>query len=199
MNSKKTSSIKIILIGWGMTAFTLFGSIFLSMINKVEEYVTYVKSEPIYETVDEIVPVDVYKQEAPVFPIKATGKELILLDKSGSMKDFVSSVYTSNISFFTKHDVWAFDTNVYQDVDVEAIEFGGDTNIFQAINIAAEQGYDTIWLCSDLEHNSGEIALLDMCEEITIIVYSPKILDSEKSQKSVEELKKCNTKVITIS
>lgn len=199
MNSKKTSSIKIILIGWGMTAFTLFGSIFLSMINKVEENVTYVKSEPIYETVDEIVPVDVYKQEAPVFPIKATGKELILLDKSGSMKDFVSSVYTSNISFFTKHDVWAFDTNVYQDVDVEAIEFGGDTNIFQAINIAAEQGYDTIWLCSDLEHNSGEIALLDMCEEITIIVYSPKILDSEKSQKSVEELKKCNTKVITIS
>ncbi len=199
MNSKKTSSIKIILIGWGMTAFTLFGSIFLSMINKVEENVTYVKSEPIYETVDEIVPVDVYKQEAPVFPIKATGKELILLDKSGSMKDFVSSVYTSNISFFTKHDVWAFDTNVYQDVDVEAIEFGGDTNIFQAINMAAEQGYDTIWLCSDLEHNSGEIALLDMCEEITIIVYSPKILDSEKSQKSVEELKKCNTKVITIS
>jgi len=99
-----------------MSAFVLFGSFVMAMIGKVEEKITYVKPDPIYEEVEEIVEKDVYHQNAPTFPVKTTGKELILLDKSGSMKDFVTSLYTANIAFFSKHDsvffrkkfIWVF-------------------------------------------------------------------------------------------
>lgn len=82
---------------------------------------------------------------------------------------------------------------------MDQIEFSGDTNVFQAINMAAEENYETIWLCSDLEHNTGEIMLSDLAKEMQIIVYSPKTLEEKKTKDVLEELKYSNAKVITIN
>lgn len=169
------------------------------MFGKVEEKVSYITPDPVYETVEEVVEKDIYKQETPIMPVKPIGKELVLLDKSGSMEEFITDIYTSNVEFFTQHDIWAFDTDVYQDVSINDITFGGDTDIFKAINMAAEQGYNTIWLCSDLENTTGEMTLLETAKEMTIIVYSPKTLNKEKSMQTLEALKECKTRVITIS
>jgi len=177
------------------------GFVFTDLWSNIREEVVYEQAEPVYVTVDEIVEKDVYRQETPIVPVKKTGKEIILLDKSGSMKDFVTELYTSNVNFFSNNDVWAFDTQVFRDATVDEIEFGGDTNLTQAVNAAAEEGYDTIWLCSDMEHNTGFLEFVDEVKNINIIVYSPKLLDQTKTEKIIEALteKEAHVKIITMS
>lgn len=183
-----------------MVSFLLFGAIFmLFMMANVEIEYNEIAQDPIHKVVDEIVDVNVYNQETPIIPTNREGKELILIDKSGSMEEFITGIYKNNIEFFKKNDVWAFDTEVYKNVSIEAVEFSGDTNLFQAVNQAADLGYNTIWLCSDLEHNTGEIQLSDLSKNMQIIVYSPKILDKAKTDNVVEELGKANLKIITIN
>lgn len=184
-----------------MVSFLLFGVILmLFMMRNVEVEYIEIAQDPIYKFVDEIVDVYVYNQETPIIPTNREGKELILVDKSGSMEEFITGIYKSNIEFFKKNDVWAFDTEVHKNVSIEAVEFSGDTNLFQAVNQAADLGYNTIWLCSDLEHNTGEIQLSDLAKNMQIIVYSPKILDKVKTDNVVEELGKAkNLKIITIN
>lgn len=183
-------------------SFLLFGAfmMFFFKTNVKVEY-NYIQGEPVYTEIEEYVNVDVYEQNSPILPVKQeVGKELVLLDKSGSMEEFVTSLYENNIEFFTINDVWAFDTEVHQDVTVTEIEFGNDTNIFQALNMAAENGYDTVWLCSDLEHNTGEIHLTDQAKGLNIIVYSPKILDEEKVSATIKMLTEASSvKVVTIN
>lgn len=177
------------------------GFILADIGTNTKEQTIYNTPDPIYETVDQIVIKDIYRQETPIVPVKKTGKEVILLDKSGSMKDFVTELYMSNISFFTNNDVWAFDTEISKDIKVEEIEFGGNTNLIKALNIAAEQGYDTIWVCSDLEQNVDENELSDATKGINVIVYAPKPLEQEKTQDIIQALKKqeCHVKVIMMS
>lgn len=117
------------------------------------------------------------------------------------MKEFVTELYTSNVSFFTKNDAWAFDTEVSKDVTVDEIQFGGNTNLTHAVNMAVQQGYDTIWLCSDLEHNTGDFEFTDGVKGINIIVYAPKPLDEDKTQQIIEGLKEqqSHVKIITMS
>lgn len=182
--------------------FLLFESIMmLFLMCNVNIETTEIEQDPIYKVVDEIVEVNVYHQESPIIAISNKGgKELILLDKSGSMKEFVTSLYTNNVEFFKKNDVWTFDTEVHKNISsIDQIEFEGNTNVFQAINIAAEAGYTTVWLCSDLEHNTGNIELNELAKEMQIIVYSPKNLDEQKTIEVIEELKSSNAKVITIN
>ncbi len=187
-------------LGVIMTMFLVFGGFFICFFfDKTKEEITYVTPPPIHQKVEQVEIVEVYQQEIPIIPVKTVGKELVLIDKSKSMETFVTNIYTSNIKFFTNHDVWAFDTDTFFDVDVETINFGGNTNVFQAINLAAEKGYETIWLCSDLEHNTGEIVLSEYAKKINIIVYSPKNLSQDKTESIVEELKKCKTRIITIT
>lgn len=195
---KKNTIINISVL---MTSYLLFGSILLLffMCNTKTVY-TEIEQDPIYKKVDKVVEVDVYRQESPIVATpKERGKELILLDKSGSMEEFITDLYKNNVEFFKKKDIWAFDTEVHKDVLIEDVEFSGDTDVFQAINMAADAGYDTVWLCSDLEHNTGEIQLSSMAKEIQIIVYSPKILDSDKTENVIEEFKSGTVKVITIN
>lgn len=184
-----------------ITNFILFGAMFLIcvMCNKEIIY-TEVKPDPIYKKVDKVVEKDVYDQQSPIIPTeKERGREIILLDKSGSMEEFITDLYKDNVEFFRKNDVWTFDTEVHKDVSLENVEFSGDTNVFQAINAAADSGYNTIWLCSDLEHNTGDIKLSELAKKLHIIVYSPKILDVEKTGTVIEELKLGEVKVITIN
>ena len=146
-----------------MVSFLLFGVIFmLFMMSNVEVEYVEIAQDPIYKFVDEIVDVDVYHQETPIIPVTREGKELILIDKSGSMEEFVTDLYRNNIEFFKENDVWAFDTEVYKNISIDNVEFSGDTNLFQAVNQAADEGYETVWICSDLEHNTGEIKLSDL-------------------------------------
>lgn len=163
--------------------------------------ITYAEPDTTIEIIDEIIEKQVVRQNAPI-PAKKenAGKELILIDKSGSMKEFVNAVYSENVQFFNNNELWSFDTEVSKnEIDITSIEFGGDTNVFKAINEAAKAEYDTVWLCSDLEHNTGEFKLLDEAKEMTIIVYSPKPL-SEKANLALETLKEANdVRVITIS
>lgn len=177
------------------------GFVFTDLWSNTREKIVYEQAEPVYVVVDKIVEKDVYRQETPIVPVKKSGKEVILLDKSGSMKDFVTELYTSNVSFFTNNDVWSFDTQVFKDITVDDIEFGGDTNLTQAVNAAVEEGYDTIWLCSDLEHNTGSLEFVDKVKDVNIIVYSPKILDESKTKKTIEALsqKEAHIKIITMS
>lgn len=199
---KKQSNELLSFIMVLIVTFLLGGAIFmLFMMRNVETVYTEIEQDPRYKVVDEIVEVDVYHQDAPIIPVTRTEgeKELILVDKSGSMEKFITDLYKSNIKFFKQNDVWAFDTEVYEDVSIEEIEFSGDTNLFQAVNQAAEAGYSTVWLCSDLEHNTGSIELSDLAKQIQIIVYSPKILEVGKTVDVVDELKAANFKVITIN
>ncbi|MBQ6991781.1 MAG: hypothetical protein IJN50_02540 [Clostridia bacterium] len=163
--------------------------------------ITYAEPDTTIEVIEEIVEKQVIRQNTPILAKKENaGKELILIDKSGSMKDFVNAVYSENVQFFKNNDLWSFDTEVSKnEIEITSIEFGGDTNVFKAINEAAKAEYDTVWLCSDLEHNTGELKLLDEAKEMTIIVYSPKPL-SEKANLALETLKEANdVRVITIS
>lgn len=184
-----------------MVSFLLFGSIMMILLmSNVDVKVTEIKQPPIYKSVDKVVETYVYHQETPIIPIKSQpGKELILIDKSGSMEEFVTSLYKNNIDFFTQNDIWAFDTDVYKNAILDEIEFSGDTNICGAINMAIESGYSTIWLCSDMEHNTGDIKIENITNDIQIIIYSPKILDEQKTASIMEILKDTNTKVITIN
>lgn len=183
-----------------MVSFLLFGAILmLFMMANVEIEYNEIAQDPIHKVVDEIVDVDVYHQESPIIPVIREGKELILIDKSGSMEEFITHIYKNNIEFFKKNDVWAFDTEVHKDISIESVEFSGDTNLFQAVNQAADDGFQTIWICSDLEHNTGEIKLSDLGKQMQIIVYSPKILNKEKTDIVVEELGQANLKIITIN
>ncbi|MBE5819506.1 MAG: hypothetical protein E7310_01560 [Clostridiales bacterium] len=163
--------------------------------------ITYAEPDTTIEIIEEIIEKQVVRQNTPI-PAKKenAGKELILIDKSGSMKEFVNAVYSENVQFFKNNELWSFDTEVSKnEIDITSIEFGGDTNVFKAINEAAKAKYDTVWLCSDLEHNTGELKLLDEAKEMTIIVYSPKPL-SEKANLALETLKEANdVRVITIS
>lgn len=184
------------------TFILMWGSFVLANFwNNSKEQIIYKEPETVYETVNKIVEKDVYRQETPIIPAQRTGKEIILLDKSGSMKEFVTELYTSNVNFFTNNDVWAFDTDVSKNVNVYDIEFGGNTNLIQAVNMAAENGYDTIWLCSDLEHNTGSFELVDAVRDINIIIYAPKPIDREKTQKTIQAFKdqECHVKIITMS
>lgn len=163
--------------------------------------ITYAEPDTTIKIVEEVVEKKVVRQNAPILAKKENaGKELILIDKSGSMKEFVNAVYSENVQFFKNNDLWTFDTEVSKnEIDITSIEFGGDTNVFKAINEAAKAEYDTVWLCSDLEHNTGELKLLEEAKEMTIIVYSPKPL-SEKANLALETLKEGNdVRVITIS
>lgn len=200
MEEKKSNGLLNVIVL--IVMFLLFGAIFmlLNMSNVETEY-TEIEQEPIYKVVDEIVEVNVYHQDTPIIPVTREdgGRELILIDKSGSMKEFITNLYRNNIEFFKQNDVWAFDTAVYEDVTIEEIDFSGDTNLFLAVNQAAEAGYSTVWICSDLEHNTGEIALTDMAKQMQIIVYSPKILDRVKTSTVLEELQDASLKIITIS
>ncbi len=171
----------------------------LFMMRNVEVEYIEIAQDPIYKFVDEIVDVDVYHYEAPTISVTRGEKELILIDKSGSMKEFITDLYRNNIEFFKQNDVWAFDTEVYEDVSIDSVEFSGDTNLFQTVNQAANADYDTIWLCSDLEHNTGEIKFSDFGYQMQIIVYSPKILNREKTDSVVAELQQANLKIITIN
>ena len=184
-----------------MSSYLLFGGIFLIMVMcNVDVNYTEIRTDPVYKNIDKTVEIDVYEQDSPIVATpKNAGKELILLDKSGSMEEFITDLYKNNVEFFKQNDVWAFDTELYQDVSIENVEFSGDTNVFKAVNAAADAGYDTIWLCSDLEHNTGEIQLSDIAKEMQIIVYSPKILDSEKTKDVIKEFEYGDTKVITIN
>lgn len=183
-----------------MVSFLLFGVIFmLFMMSNVEVEYVEIAQDPIYKFVDEIVDVDVYHQETPIIPVTREGKELILIDKSGSMEEFITDLYRNNIEFFKENDVWAFDTEVYKKISIDNVEFSGDTNLFQAVNQAADEGYETVWICSDLEHNRGEIKLSDLGCQMQIIVYSPKILNREKTDSVVTELQQANLKIITIN
>lgn len=191
----------IINISVFITSYLLFGSILLLffMCNTKKVY-TEVEQDSIYKKVDKVVEVDVYRQDSPIVATsKKQGKEIILLDKSGSMEEFITDLYKNNVEFFKKKDMWAFDTEVHKDVLIEDIKFSGDTDVFQAINMAADAGYDTVWLCSDLEHNAGEIQLSKLSKDMQIIVYSPKILNSEKTENVIEEFKSGQVKVITIN
>lgn len=192
---------KIINISVVLVSYILFGAILMIfLMSNTETIYTEIEQEPIYKTIDKIVEVDVYKQDSPIVATpKERGKELILLDKSGSMEEFITDLYKNNIDFFRKNDVWAFDTDIHKDVSIENVEFSGDTDVFKAVNAAADTGYDTVWLCSDLEHNTGEIQLSSMAREMQIIVYSPKILNSEKTANVIEELKSGDVKIITIN
>lgn len=197
---KKTIISELVLVL--MATFILFaGFLLMDLMRDVEIVYTEVEQDPIYKVVDEIVEVNVYHQNSPIIPISRTEgeRELILIDKSGSMEKFITDLYKNNIEFFRQNDVWAFDTAVYEDVSIEDVEFSGDTNLFQAVNQAAEAGYSTIWVCSDLEHNTGEIKLSDLAKQLQIIVYSPKILDREKTDSVLNELKASNLKIITIN
>lgn len=163
--------------------------------------ITYAEPDTTIEVIEKVVEKQVIRQNTPILAKKENaGKELILIDKSGSMKDFVNAVYSENVQFFKNNDLWSFDTEVSKnEIEITSIEFGGDTNVFKAINEAAKAEYDTVWLCSDLEHNTGELKLLDEAKEMTIIVYSPKPL-SEKANLALETLKEANdVRVITIS
>ncbi len=183
-----------------MVSFLLFGAIlFLFMMSNVEVQYIEVAQDPIHKVVDEIVEVNVYNQESPIIPVIRQGNELILIDKSGSMEEFITDIYKNNIEFFKMNDVWAFDTEVYKEVLIDNVVFSGDTNLFQAVNQAAEEGYETIWICSDLEHNTGDIELSDLAKDIQIIVYSPKILNEAKTDIVVAELQKANLSIITIN
>lgn len=182
--------------------FLLFGAIFMLLnMSNVETVYTEIEQDPIYKVVDEIIEVNIYHQESPIIPVvrEEGGKELILIDKSGSMEEFITDLYRNNIEFFKQNDVWAFDTAVYEDVSIEEIVFSGDTNLFQAVNQAAEAGYSTVWVCSDLEHNTGEIVLSDLAKQMQIIVYSPKILNRDKTDSVLEALQASNLKIITIN
>ena len=183
-----------------MVSFLLFGAIlFLFMMSNVEVQYIEVAQDPIHKVVDEIVEVNVYNQESPIIPVIRQGNELILIDKSGSMEEFITDIYKNNIEFFKMNDVWAFDTEVYKEVLIDNVVFSGDTILFQAVNLAAEEGYETIWICSDLEHNTGDIELSDLAKDIQIIVYSPKILNEAKTDIVVAELQKANLSIITIN
>lgn len=183
-----------------MVSFLLFGAIlFLFMMSNVEVEYIEIAQDPIQKVVDKIVEVNVYNQESPIIPVIRQGSELILIDKSGSMEEFVTDIYKNNIEFFKMNDVWAFDTEVYKEVLIEDVVFSGNTNLFQAVNQAAEEGYETIWICSDLEHNTGDIELSDLAEEMQIIVYSPKILNEAKTDIVVAELQQANLSIITIN
>ena len=163
--------------------------------------IVYEEPDTTIEIVEQVVEKQVIRQKTPVLAKKEdAGKELILIDKSGSMKEFVNAVYSENVQFFKNNDLWSFDTEVFKnEIDVTSIKFGGDTNVFKAINEAAKAEYDTVWLCSDLEHNTGELKLSEEAKEMTIIIYSPKPL-SEKANLALETLKTVNdVRVITIS
>ena len=67
--------------------------------------------------------------------------------------------------------------------------------------MAAEEGYDTIWLCSDLEHNTGNLEFVDAVKDVNIIIYAPKPLDEEETQNTIETLKekRAHLKIITMT
>lgn len=199
---EKKSSNGLLNIMVLIVSFLLFGAIFMLLnMSNVETVYTEIEQDPVYKFVDEIIEVNIYHQETPIIPVtrEEGGRELILIDKSGSMEEFITDLYRNNIEFFKQNDVWAFDTAVYEDVSIEEIEFSGDTNLFQAVNQAAEAGYSTVWVCSDLEHNTGEIVLSDSAKQMQIIVYSPKILNRNKTDIVLEELQAANLKIITIN
>ena len=188
----KKYSITLLIVGGLMalgSAAMLFAIFMFILIPKFNLREIHIKTDPIYKPVPQVVETIVYQQETVVVPVHGKGKELVLFDKSGSMEKFVTELYKSNIEFFTKHDVWAFDTDVYKNIVLGEIEFGGNTDIFNAINEAIKDGYETIWLCSDLEHNSGDIYLLPEVSNIKIIIYSPKPF-TEKSKDAIGELEK---------
>ena len=200
MRDKKLQKI-LIAISIMMAIGILLGQILLKASNRDRETITYLEPDTTIEIIDQVVEKEVIRQGTPVIATKQqSGKELILIDKSSSMKDFVNAVYSANIEFFKKNDLWTFDTEVSKNkIDINAIEFEGNTDVFKAINEAAKEGYKTLWLCSDLEHNTGKITISEEAKEMTIIVYSPKPL-SEKANLAVETLRKANdVRVITIS
>lgn len=201
---------KIFIVAALMTVFLFFASICLMLMGMPREETIYVESPlgPIYEIeyvendviTYETVVTNSYINDEPVLPITKGENQIILIDKSGSMESFVSELYSENIEFFTESDIWTFDTEIQKNVDMENITFEGDTNICMAVEEALSLGYDTIWICSDMEQTVGDINInFELNPEINIIIYSPRALDETSTQSILTELDGFNTQIITIN
>lgn len=116
---------------------------------------------------------------------------IVLLDKSGSMKDFVTDVYLQNAEYFSNNATWCFDTKVYEVSSINSLEYAHDTDVFTAINTAITYGYTNILIFSDMEHTSGEFVITDIAKNIKIYIFSPNSL-SEESMKTINFLKDCD-------
>lgn len=128
--------------------------------------------------------------EIPNIPFKSEN-EISLLDKSGSMEGFITAMYKKNIQYFSKEEVWCFDTEIIKDFDIDTLNFENDTDIFKAINSSIDSGYQNIFIFSDMEHTYGEAKISEQAKDVNIYIFSPHEL-TEESQETIDVLCKSN-------
>ena len=101
-------------------------------------YITEIKKKIIYN-------------QPQIFDIEADDtKTIVLLDKSGSMRDFITDVYLQNAEYLSNNAAWCFDTEVYESFSINSLEYAHDTDVFKAINTAIIYGYTNIIIFSDM-------------------------------------------------
>lgn len=129
----------------------------------------------------------IYRQ--PEIPdLNISGNTLALLDKSGSMKDYITEMYFQNFGYFSSNDTWCFDTKVLEDFDITTIKFEGNTDVIGAINKAIEHGYDNIVIFSDMEQTVGKYEFGNFGKKVNVYIFSPHVLTDEASA-TIEFLK----------
>lgn len=154
---------------WMLYVFSFIGMALFVCMNLYPDRVVYktnvieVPGETIYQ----------YEYEQP--QLQEFGKDtLILLDKSGSMKKYITEIYLKNFEYFSGFDCWSFDTKVQTSFDLDKVKFSGNTDVLGAIEYAASCGYKNIVLFSDMEQTekfTGEIK-----NPVNLIVFSPHAL-----------------------
>ncbi len=191
---KDSKNIKrVLLFVIPMLIIVFFQTLFLVYLASLEDTMIIYK--------DEIKKVDVtkYEYDIPIIPgMKSSGKEIVILDKSGSMRKFVNDIYLSNTKFFIKKTVWSFDTKINKQVDIDKAAFENNTDIFLVLNEAIKEGYTNIFMFSDMENTAGEMKLKVLgTEKINLFIFSPKKLTENsnaamnilKNSKEIEKIK----------
>lgn len=117
--------------------------------------------------------IEKYIYEQPRTQPNLDKNTVILLDKSGSMKEYISEIYLRNFEYFSEFDCWSFDKEVYTEFQLEKITFEGDTDVIKAIRYAAASGYKNIVVFSDMEQSIKKSYNSEFEWEVNIIIYSP--------------------------
>lgn len=167
-------------------AVALMGSIQLDfslveVVHPIQYQYTY-GEDTVKEEVKEVEEViEIQKEiELPVFELPEE-KTILLLDKSGSMESLSTQMYLHNAEYFARNnDIWFFNTEVENATDINAIEFGGDTDIIGAVQKAIDRGYKNILLCSDMEQT---VPITDIygAYGVKIFIIAPKTIEEQSA------------------
>lgn len=183
----------IIMLFGNATILVYTGNYFSKEKYTVRDVVTrYEKGETIVTDVTKVERVEIQRNLTipDVFEFETTDT-LILLDKSGSMEKSVNEFYWENFALFQQgYDMAFFNTDVQMCTDINAVEFGGNTDVINAINIASSNGYKNIMLFSDMEQTITETKLnVGEDKELQIYIISPKRITDYSA---INQLKDCS-------